>query len=378
MENPTMKNKKRVLLNARISSHHFALKNVILNLAAGLADDPEFDLYLLISRDTDIPGIRDLHARILTAPIAADQSALNHLYSIFVLPLVLLRHRIDLLVFPQIGIYLFKVCRILFYMHDLIEYHIPNQKKSKLLFRKIAYPFDCRLADHLITVSENSQKDLMEILHVPAGKITVAYDGCDSDLRPIPEGEARDYVAEKYGIRNYLYYMGYITHPQKNLLYLIDEVAEFRKKNPDISLVFAGPQGKEADRILAHANQKLGAHFKYLGKVPWEDLKYLYSGCLTFCFPSLYEGFGMPVLEAMRCRRPVITSNVSSLPEILQDKRCLINPTHSGELCSALAFTISHRDELGEANYQSSLRFSWQDHVKKVLVPLRDILRKVK
>ena len=369
-----MKDKKRVLLNARISSHHFALKNVILNLATGLSANSEFDLYLLISRNTDIPGIRGLKARIITVPIPADSSALNHLYSIFILPLVLLRYRIDLLIFPQISIYLFKVCRILFYMHDLIEYHIPNQKKSKLFFRKIAYPIDCKLADHLITVSQNSKKDLMEILHVPENKITIAYDGCDADLKSIPETEACNFVLQKYGIQNYLYYMGYITHPQKNLLYLIDEVTEFKKEMPEITLVFAGPRGKEADRILKYAEQKLGNAFKYLGKVPWDDLKYLYSGCLTFCFPSLYEGFGMPVLEAMRCKRPVITSNVSSIPEIMQDKRCLINPTLSGELCSKLKFTIMHRMELGEMNYKESMRFSWKEHVAAVLKTVKVLL----
>lgn len=371
-----MKNKKRVLLNARISSHHFSLKNVIFNLASGLAKDSAFDLYVLISRDTDIPGIRELNARILNASIPADQSALNHLYSIFVLPLILLRHRIDLLIFPQIGIYLFKICKILFYMHDLIEYHIPNQKRSKLLFRKIAYPLDCKLADHLITVSENSKKDLMKILHVSEEKITVAYDGCDPDLQSIPEEQACDYVAHKYGIKNYLYYIGYITHPQKNLLYLIDEVAEFKKEMPEINLVFAGPRGKEADRILNHASQKLGSSFLYLGKVPQADLKYLYSGCLTFCFPSLYEGFGMPVLEAMRCKRPVISSNVSSIPEIMQDKRCLINPETPGELCSRLKFTITHRRELGEMNYRNSLSFSWHKHVMTVQKTLKAIIEK--
>ena len=369
-----MKKKKRVLLNARISSHHFALKNVILNLAVGLSADSEFDLYLLISRDTDIPGIRDLKARIISVPIPADRTILNHLYSIFILPLVLLQYRIDLLIFPQIGIYLFKVCRILFYMHDLIEYHIPNQKRSKLIFRKIAYPLDCKLADHIITVSQNSKKDLMEILHVPEEKITVAYDGCDTDLRSIPETEACNYVLQKYGIQNYLYYMGYITHPQKNLLYLINEVAEFKKEMSEICLVFAGPRGKEADRILKYAEQKLGDAFKYLGKVPWDDLKYLYSGCLTFCFPSLYEGFGMPVLEAMRCKRPVITSIVSSIPEIMQDKCCLINPKLSGELCSILRFTRMHRMELGERNYKESMRFSWQEHVIVVMGIVKKLL----
>ena len=364
---------KKILLNARISSHHFALKNVILNLAGGLASEPEIDLYLLISKDTDIPGIRDLNATIIPAPIPADKSALNHLYSIFVLPFLLIKHHIDLLVFPQIGIYLFKVCKIVFYMHDLIEYHIPNQKKSKLIFRKIAYPFDCRLADHIITVSENSKNDLIDIMHVPPEKITVAYDGCDDDLYPVQEPAATDFVKKKYGIENYVYYMGYITHPQKNLLYLIEEIAVFRKQHQDISLVFAGPMGKDAQMILDFAQKKLGNSFKYLGQVPWGDLKYLYSACVTFCFPSLYEGFGMPVLEAMRCGRPVVSSNVSSIPEILTDTRCLVDPTKTGDLVEKLTFAVAHQKELGEKNYNDSLKFSWKKHVEIVLDTIRNI-----
>ena len=355
---------KKVLINGRFTSHHFAIRNVIYSIAKQLVEDPQLDVYILLNKDSDISDFEKLNIKILKNPCPADSAGKNHLFTMFVLPWILLFHRFDLVIYPQICIFLFNPCKSLLYIHDLIEYHVYSQSRKKMLFRKIAYPYVCRKADAIVAISENTKKDIIDIFGTRENKIIVAYDGKSEDLKPIDRKEAETYIKEKYGVENYIYYIGYITHPQKNLIYLINEFAVFHKNHPDYQLVFAGPRGNHAEMILSKVKELgLSDVFKYLGKVPYEDLPYLYSACQVFCFPSLYEGFGMPVLEAMSCGALVITSNRSSLPEIMPYEDSLVDPETDGELSQKLEQMInSDRTGLSARNIERSNEFSWHKH----------------
>lgn len=357
--------KKKILINGRFSSHHFAIRNVVLNVAKQLSGQPDYDTYIVLNKDSDIEEFKNLDLKIIYNPFKADSAALNHLFTMFILPWIILFNGISIAVYPQICIYLFNpFCKVVLYMHDLIEYHFDSQKKGKLIFRKFAYPYVCKHADKIITVSDCTKQDVIKYFGTDPDKIDVAYDGKDEDLVAIEKNEAREYIKTKYNVDNYIFYIGYLTHPQKNLIYLIDEFAAFNKRNKDTMLVFAGPRGKNADMILEHANKVLpvGA-FKYLGKVPYMDLKYLYSGCQMFCFPSLFEGFGMPVLEAMTCGATVFASNRSSIPEILNNKEFLVNPESSAELSSKLLkYYGKDNTSIELNNIQRSKLFTWDEH----------------
>lgn len=356
--------KKKILINGRFTSHHFAIRNVIFNLAKYLSCDEQYEVYIILNKDSDIDEFKKLNLKILTNPFRADNAILNHTYTIFILPFLLLLHRINVVIYPQICIYLLNPCKTILYLHDLIEYYIDNQSKKRMIFRKIAYPYICKHADVIMTVSENTKKDIIKFFNIPSSKIHVAYNGVNEDLSPVAKPKAKDYVLAKYGIKSYIFYIGYLSHPQKNLIYLIDEFANFLKFKPDLQLVFAGPKGKEADLILSRIKEKnIENNFFYLGKVDFGDLRYLYSACEVFCFPSIYEGFGMPVLEAMACGAPVITSNVSSLPEIMNDVTFLIDPSKSGDLANKLEIMFQDdRLQIGKCNLERSKLFSWQKH----------------
>ena len=349
--------KKKVLINGRFTSHHFAIRNVILNVAKQLSSQKEYKTYIVLNKDSDIEEFKSMDIKIINNPFKADSAALNHLFTIFILPWILLFNGISVVVYPQICIYLCNpFCKVILYMHDLIEYHFDSQKKSKLLFRKVAYPYVCRHADKIITVSESTKKDVVGIFNVNPNKVVVAYDGKDEDLVPLPKDEAKSYIKSKYIVENFIFYIGYLTHPQKNLIYLIDEFAKFYKEHPKVTLVFAGPCGKNADMILAHATNSLPkGSFRYLGKVPYPDLKYLYSACEIFCFPSLFEGFGMPVLEAMSCGAVVIASNRSSIPEILNKEEFLINPEKKDSYGK-------DNTQIQQSNINRSKLFTWNEH----------------
>lgn len=356
--------RKRILINGRFSSHHFAIRNVIYSIAKELAKKEEWDVFIILNKDSDIEDFKRLNLKILTNPCPADSAAVNHLYTMFILPWILLFKRISLVIYPQISIFLFNPCKAIMYMHDLIEYHIDSQKQSKLAFRKKAYPYVCKHSDVIVAVSESTKKDIVDIFKIPEGKVVVAYDGKDENLVPVEKEEARSYIKNKYGIEDFVFYIGYLTHPQKNLIYLIDEFSKLYEINNQASLVFAGPKGKDADYILEHGMSTLKeGHFKYLGKIPYEDLKYLYSACELFCFPSLFEGFGMPVLEAMSCGAVVLSSNVSSIPEILQDERFLVDPKKEGDLSNRMInLYMKDNQEIIKNNINASKMFSWEKH----------------
>lgn len=357
---------KKILINGRFTSHHFAIRNVIYNVVKELSHKKDLSVYVLLNKDSEMLEFKRLRVNILTNPLPANNAPLNHLYTMFILPFILLFKHIDLVIYPQICIYLFNPCKSILYLHDLIEFYLNNQDKKRMIFRKLSYPYVCKHADYIVTVSNNTKKDIIKFLNTPANKIVVAYNGCAEDLKPIDMVEAANYVKDKYDISDYIFYIGYLSHPQKNLIYLINEFKRILINYPSLNLVFAGPQGKDADLILeAVKNSNLGSHFKYLGKVPFSDLKYLYSGCRLFCFPSIYEGFGMPVLEAMTCGAPVITSNISSMPEILQDDKYLIDPYKDGDLSSKANELLSlDRDLISKVNINASKSFSWNNHGK--------------
>ena len=358
--------KKRILINGRFSSHHFAIRNVIFNITKHLSLDGGYDVYVVLNKDSEIEEFKSLDVRIVTNPCKADSAAMNHLYTMFVFPFILMKYKIDLVIYPQICIYLFNPCRSILYMHDLIEYYVDSQNWKKMLFRKLAYPYVCKLADGIVAVSENTKKDIISILKVRPDKVYVNYDGADDRLAPVSDTVARAYVEKKFGIDQYVFYIGYLTHPQKNLIYLIDEFERFHTTHSDYSLVFSGPKGKHAEQILTRA-ARLGANFHYLGKVDYEDLQYLYSACEVFCFPSLYEGFGMPVLEAMACGAPVITSNRSSLPEILPDAEWLIDPEKTYDLSVRLSDIVGcSRTEISKKNIDYAKNFSWRKHGERL------------
>ena len=371
--------KKRVLVDGRFSSHHFAFRNVILNIADQLSKDEEYETFILLSKKSDIDDFKKLNTKLILISLDVDSSVRNHLFTLFCMPWIILRHRIDVTIYQTPCLFLFNpYSKVIIYLHDLIEYHIDNQIGSKLTFRKKTYPYLCKHSDRIITVSECSKKDIVNILEVDSEKVYVALDGKDEQLTPVDKQEARSYVKEKYGIDNYLFYIGYLTHPQKNLLYLIDEFSRFNKEHPETILAFAGPKGKDADLILSHAREMLPQDaFIYLGKVPYKDLKFLYSGCQMFCFPSLYEGFGMPVLEAMSCGAVVLASNRSSIPEILPDKRYLIDPEQISELTNKME-ELYAKDNTAISNYniERSRLFTWDEHgnvLRKVVKQLLGI-----
>ena len=322
-----------VVIHCRYTSHHFAIRKVIHGIVKGLYGlDSRPTVALLVNKNNlaDFEQYKDRFT-ILTIPVHADSALWNHLFNIFILPLIILFKRVKTIVFPQISFFLLTGAKTIVFIHDLIEYKLRNQQLTKHIVRHLFFPWVARRSDVIVTVSQNSRQDIAGILGVPGEKMLIAYDGIDHILPFIKQDRSFsvDYVKSRFGLDAYALYVGYLALPQKNLLFLLRSFKKYIEQRNDEStkMVFVGPKGKDHELIFAEAAAlQLGDRFVYLGTLSEEDLCRLYQAASVFCFPSLYEGFGMPVAEAMACGCPVITSNCSSLPEVAGEAGMLIDP----------------------------------------------------
>jgi len=361
---------KQIFIHCRYTTHHFAIKKVIHGLVDNLDfNSPAIDYKLIVNvnNKADFEGVAQ--DCLVTLPFHSDNALANHLFNIFILPLMLFFRRADTVVFPQISFFLFTGKRTVTFIHDLIEFKLRNQSWRKHLVRHVFFPHIARISDVIVTVSNSSKNDIVELLNVSTEKVFVAYDGVDHIKRyaDITKEEACGRIKCKFGLSDFILYVGYLSLPQKNLLRLVNAYYKFITSSGNIStkLIFVGPKGKDNQQIFDRISE-LGIcnRFQYLGTVSEEDLACLYKSARIFCFPSLYEGFGMPVAEAMACGCPVITSNTSSLPEVAGDAALLINPEDEGDLCSGIEYLYSNPGKVKELTDKAQQRaglFSWNN-----------------
>jgi glycosyltransferase involved in cell wall biosynthesis len=236
-------------------------------------------------------------------------------------------------------------------VHDLTTFLMPELHTSaNIRADRIFSEQILRRADGLIAVSENTRQDAIRVLGIAPERVTTIYSGVAQEyFEAAPAPRARQYAL----------YVGAIE-PRKNLETLLDA---WRQLKPDLreafELVLAGPMGwaPKATR------ERIRAEAAYLGYVPEADLPGLIAGAAVFVYPSLYEGFGFPVAQAMAAGAPVVTSNTSCLPEITGDAAALVDPLSSGEIAAALARLLESpilRAELSERGRQRARRYRWE------------------
>lgn len=221
-----------------------------------------------------------------------------------------------------------------------------------------------RRARLIVCVSQHVRDMVQQRFQVPDERLAVVYHGIDSSFRPLPPIEARGVVRERYGItRPYVLYVGKIV-ASKNVPRLVEAFVRFRRAcGSDVLLVMAGksyPRMSRVDESVWRSSEKEGV--LRIGQVPHRDLPWLYGGALAFAFPSLWEGFGLPIVEAMACGVPVITSAVSCLPEVAGGAALLVDPHSVSEIEAALhraCFDQRLRAELIAKGLHRSQDFSW-------------------
>ena len=244
-----------------------------------------------------------------------------------------------------------------------------DQKKLDAWFVEIA-----ERASAVITVSEMVKKDLLRRVYIPEERIRVIYYGVSEEFRPISDAEALDAALSKYGLagRRYLLYAGG-AEPNKNLIALIDLFCNISKRTgmEDLYLVLAG-RIDDFYRALIDKTRTLGMERKviFAGYVNHDDLPFIYNGAEAFVLPSLVEGFGIPVLEAMACGVPVVTSKNIGAVEAVGDAAALFDPKDTKEMAdsiSAVLFDKNLRISLREKGLERVKKLSWSQSAKQTL-----------
>jgi len=287
----------------------------------------------------------------------------------------------DVLFVPSHVVPLIHPRRTVVTVHDLgYQYYPEAHTLFQNLYLRWSTRHNARAASRILADSEATRQDLIRYYDVPETKIAVVYPGRDESLSAVHDPEILAATRARYGLApDYLLYVGTL-HPRKNLVRLIQAFAAVLETAPEgLQLVLAGQKGWLTDDILAQV-RKLGLEDRVIltGYVPDEDLPALLSGALAFAYPSLYEGFGFPVLEAMACGTPVVCSSVSSLPEVAGDAALLVDPLHVEALAGALARPTTGaalRQDLVARGFTQIEQFSWQRCAEETLQVLEDVGR---
>jgi len=248
-------------------------------------------------------------------------------------------------------------------VHDLSFVRVPETAMPRLKqFLDEVVPRSVERATHVLADSTATKNDLIELYDTPAEKITVLLSGVEARFRRVETGLAT--VREKYGIPpgDYILTVGTVQ-PRKNYARLIEALAGIHAQGHQVHLVIAGGPGWLSDPIFDTIKATEMQKFVHLiGFVDDDDLPALYSDAACVAFPSLYEGFGFPILEGMACGTPVITSNVSSMPEAAGDAALLVDPYDVGAIADALVrlLTDEHlRQQLIERGYRRARHLTW-------------------
>lgn len=265
-------------------------------------------------------------------------------------------------------------------IHDLIYVRRPEWSLSDKFyeFTNVYIRKSAQNSDHIVTVSQKTKYDVMELFGIPEEKITVTYLGCDPIFAKSASNDVMP-VLSKYNIDGDFLLSVCTIEPRKNLTNILEAYEEFRNKsNEKIKLVLVGKIGWKYDAIMDKINlSRYKDDIILTGYVPDEDLAVLYKNTLAFLYVSLYEGFGLPVLEAMECGAAVITSNTTSLPEVGGNSVCYCNPESIDDIVSALEKVVlsdSYRDELKSKSIQRAKCFSFEESVRKTKEVYKKIL----
>ncbi|MER2598167.1 MAG: glycosyltransferase family 1 protein [Caldilineales bacterium] len=257
-------------------------------------------------------------------------------------------------------------CPTVVTIHDISFEHYPQFFSPRdLLILKTLVPLSARRAAQVITVSEHARSEIIERYGLPAHKVSVTYEAAGEQFQPVHDGTRLHALRSRYdlGTRPYVLALGNLQ-PRKNMVRLVQAFARAAATLPDPPLlVLAGKAlWRESEVYTAVQQAGVEALVRFPGYVADEDLPALYSAAELFVYPSLYEGFGLPPLEAMACATPVISSDVASLPEVVGDAALMINPHDTDSLAHALHLVLSQptlRAELSRRGPLHAATFSW-------------------
>jgi glycosyltransferase involved in cell wall biosynthesis len=359
----------RIGIDAR-KLHDFGIGTYIRNLLRHLARLDSESEFVVLSRPADCEAIASLGQNFR----AVSQTAANYSVSEQIaIPLALRRENVRLFHAPHYVLPPLVMCPSVVTIHDCIHLMFPQYLPGRLAhtYARTSIALASRRATRVLTVSESSKRDILRFVDIPADKIHVIYNAYDERFGVEPREEDVERVRERYQLHDqFVLYAGNVK-PHKNLERLIQAFHLVRRRGLDnLKLVLIGDEISRyaALRRAVHLYQ-LHKHVRFLGYLPEETLAVMYRLASAFVFPSLYEGFGLPPLEAMASGTPVVTSNVSSLLEVAGDAAVLVDPYDPTAIADGIERVVcdgSLREELRLKGLARARQFSWEASVRRV------------
>ena len=351
----------------------------IENLIPNLIKIDKINQYLLITNNRDLSfnleGADNFQLKKISASPLTIQEQI-------VLPTLIQQEQIDLFHAPSYVAPIFRNCSNIMTIHDMIHYRCSDGFRLaalKKLYYRTVLKYSANKANLIITDSLNSKKDIREILGQDERKVRVITLGISKQYRPIEDNCKIDLVKEKYGIgRDYILYVGSFL-PSKNVPRLLKAFSYFKHTySKDYALVVVGSKLSPYFPALQNMVEELdlGSDVFFTGFVPDDELILIYNGASLFVFISCYEGFGFPPLEAMACGTPVITSNTSSLPEVVGDAGIMVNPYNIEEIAEAMYKLLSDQNlqnEMRRQGIERAKQFSWEETAKQTLHAYQEV-----
>lgn len=365
----------RVAIDIR-KINEFGVGTYIWNLVRNLAALDNRTEYLLIGSHRNFHELGPLPQNFSQLYQPDDPTLWRHHVTI---PFALRRQNVDLVHVPHHEAPFFNASKLVVTVHDCVHVLFPQEDSSK--FRNYrSYLYTKRVierAKHVLAVSNSTKEDLINIFSLRESKISVVHNALDERFAFNHTCEERKHVLERYQLKDpFVLYSGKIR-PHKNLQRLIEAFAVLKSELVDderyknLKLIIIGDElSKHQYLRLTVIRSGVQQDVRFFGFVPYPILRVFYQSAALFAFPSLYEGFGLPPLEAMANRTPVIASNTSSLPEVLDDAAVLVNPENVFDIARGMKSILSDevlRQKLVQKGIQQVAKFSWKSAAQKVL-----------
>lgn len=350
---------------------------VLINILSELAKQYPEDKYVLF-RNFDFKEYDNLtqyqNIEIVDVPYTKESGLKNILWHQWLFQKLLKKYKCDIAYIPNFTLLLWKTIPTIVTIHDLIEYNVPDKfSKARMFYRKqVCDPLMAKKSNHILTVSKSSYKDIISYLGVKPSKLTLTLNATDRNVFKKYSKEKIIPAIKKYNLeyKKYLLFVGTIDFPGKNIKTIIEAFFNLRSKNElnGIKLVIIGKNGFNSKVIYDFVN---ASPFKdeviFTGYLNDDDLPKYYAGATIMLYLSLFEGFGLPVLEAMSCATPVICSNTSCFPEIVEELDVKVPPTDVNaveeKILKILSNTIYY-EILSQRCYEKSLKYSWTESAR--------------
>lgn len=389
---------RRVAIDVR-RIRDFGIGSYIRNLLVSLNRRDDDLCYVLAGRAQDLRELPPLDKRFQKVEFARSDSALINQITF---PVFLRQFSPDLVHIPLNTVPIFLPRPYVVTVHDmsslLFGEDLPKHSAVRRTFRLMRFKRGLERANRVIAVSDATQKDIENLLHIPSRRIRRIHEAIDpkffaplhpADARAAGPGAAeffRRQFVERYQIRDpYLLYAGTIR-PQKNIPRLIEAFAvlraelAFHPKYANLKLLVIGDEVTKNPLVRRTVLQThMENAVRFFGFVSFDALRMFYEGAEAFVFPSLYEGFGLPPLEAMACGTPVVTSKVSALPEVVGQAAALVNPENVFDIVRGMREVLTtpgYRETLVELGRRRAREFSWDETARQVVDVYREVMER--